>query len=336
VHEARTIALLLQLVRLPDVDFLFSEAEQVCFHAPHVPIVAHETGDGCAHILAPPRALKSLPDAARWLSRASGVGIYAWEKRRQQAFFRGRQSGGALFDSNGEPSSIRAKVVDFGAKHPQLLDARFAGRGGSLRGAKAETAKRRNWSLDDAFLTWEEGLEYRATVVVDGNTVADRLAYLMASMTAIIKQESDRREALSSCMVPYVHYVPLKPDVSDLEEQITWALANETRLRQIAEAGAELVISHFSRRAQLCYWATLIRRISAHVSHPIAVHPEATVAAPRHRSFFTWHEPLVQQPNPLRPQLSHDPPRMSDLLVLARLHVTPCTELTSTHLCVDL
>mmetsp|Transcript_7176 Transcript_7176/g.15655 ORF Transcript_7176/g.15655 Transcript_7176/m.15655 type:complete len:396 (-) Transcript_7176:854-2041(-) len=246
VHEARTIALLLQLVRLPDVDFLFSEAEQVCFHAPHVPIVAHETGDGCAHILAPPRALKSLPDAARWLSRASGVGIYAWEKRRQQAFFRGRQSGGALFDSNGEPSSIRAKVVDFGAKHPQLLDARFAGRGGSLRGAKAETAKRRNWSLDDAFLTWEEGLEYRATVVVDGNTVADRLAYLMASMTAIIKQESDRREALSSCMVPYVHYVPLKPDVSDLEEQITWALANETRLRQIAEAGAELVISHFS------------------------------------------------------------------------------------------
>eukprot|EP00965_Chrysotila_dentata_P123208 4072824-Pleurochrysis_carterae.AAC.3 len=59
-------------------------------------------------------------------------------------------------------------------------------------------------------------------------------------------QESDRREALSSCMVPYVHYVPLKPDVSDLEEQITWALANETRLRQIAEAGAELVISHFS------------------------------------------------------------------------------------------
>ena len=39
-------------------------------------------------------------------------------------------------------------------------------------------------------------------------------------MTAVIKVDSPRREAYYSLMRPYVHYVPVRADLSDLEAQL--------------------------------------------------------------------------------------------------------------------
>ena len=36
---------------------------------------------------------------------------------------------------------------------------------------------------------------------------------------------------------PWVHYVPIKRDISDLEEKVNWLKANDDKARQIAEQG---------------------------------------------------------------------------------------------------
>ena len=40
--------------------------------------------------------------------------------------------------------------------------------------------------------------------------------------------------------MPYVHYVPVKNDQSDLIEKIDWLKANDEKAREIAENGKEL------------------------------------------------------------------------------------------------
>ena len=37
---------------------------------------------------------------------------------------------------------------------------------------------------------------------------------------------------------PWVHYVPVSPDFSDLEEKVYWAINNDDKAKQIADNGS--------------------------------------------------------------------------------------------------
>ena len=190
--------------------------------------------------------------------------------------------------------------------------------------------------IADHFLTWYDALKYRAALVVDGNTVADRLAFIMASSTAVIKVDSPRREAFYALMRPYVHYVPVRADLSNLETQLRWALANETRLRTIARNGATFALAHLSRRATLCHWTSLLIRYATHMAGPVQLDPHAVrVPLSPPAALPTVMEPIVRS-NALRPQLSHSPAQLSDLPNLLNLHMTPCVGNSWRHVCVDL
>ena len=346
------LTLLLSLARLPDVDFIFDGGENTC-HKMHqhntreaaVPIFTTETADGCDNVLVPPRALAfDLPDNARWAARAAQAdGAWAWHRRINRALFRGSTTGGAALNGTGHASSKRAKVVAFSLRHPELLDARFTTRGGvgavqAGAGTSSLEAEllRRGMAERGAFLTWYDALRYRAALVVDGNTVADRLPFVMASATAVIKVDSPRREAFYSLLRPYEHYVPVRADLSDLEAQLRWALANETRLHAIARNGAAFALRHLSRRATLCHWTSLLLVYATRMAGPVQLDADAVrVPARPPTSLPMIIEPVVRS-TALRPQLSHSPPWPSDLFKLLTLHATPCVGLSWRYLCVDL
>ena len=144
--------------------------------------------------------------------------------------------------------------------------------------------------------------------MLDGHTVPDRLAFVLASHTAVLKQDSPRREAFHCMMEPYVHYVPVARDLGDLEAQLRWALSNASRLRQIATNGGALALRLLSRRAQLCHWAGLIRRLAARTASPVVLDPNA--GAPREARPPVMHETIISG-SALRPQLTH--PQMDSL-----------------------
>lgn len=314
-----------------------------------MPVVTHETRDGCDNVLAPPRALKSLSDGARWLVRTGEQELAHWAAaRRNRVLWRGAATGqGPSFSSDGRPVSTRARAVQLSAKRPELLDARFAGRDDDLRMTDRERMRVRQlkWGADGgaSFLTWREMQQYRAVLILDGNTVADRLPFTMFTMTAVLKQESPLREAWYSQLVPYVHYVPVRHDLSDLEAQLAWALSNTSRLFDIARNGALLALRHLSRRAQLCHWSGLLRGLAALTTHPVEVDPKARQIDPTREFTSTilgqgtvLHEPFATAPSTLRPQLTHRPPRLSDIREMLHISLTRCLETTRTHLCLDL
>ena len=66
--------------------------------------------------------------------------------------------------------------------------ARFAGRDDNLQLTEAERTRLRElgqWGPDgQGFLTWKELQTYRAALVLDGNTLADRLPFMLFTYRA--------------------------------------------------------------------------------------------------------------------------------------------------------
>ena len=48
----------------------------------------------------------------------------------------------------------------------------------------------------------------------------------------MFKQDSDYYEYFYRELEPWVHYVPLKRDISDVVEKVTWARENDEKVRR--------------------------------------------------------------------------------------------------------
>ena len=323
-HELRTLSMLLDVEHLADTDFFFDGDERPCVRARGrvVPLFTHETAPGCANVLVPARALDVLPDGARWLSRAL-VGPWDWSRRQNRAVWRGKAT---------DDAGMRRRAVLLSRRRPDLLDATFSERGGTGVPAAAAAALPRGAANASAYLTWEEAQAYRAARA-RRRDVGRPTALLALLRRGGAQAGIAAAQGFYRYLEPYVNFVPVAADLSDLEAQLEWALANASRLRAIADAGAALAMRHLSRRAQLCHWSQLLSaygRLSAGRSSSTRTR-SASRAAPIREPLSTWVY------NPLRPQLSHVPPRLSDLGSLWKMHPTPCVPgLSLRHWCVDL
>ena len=57
------------------------------------------------------------------------------------------------------------------------------------------------------------------------------MPYLMGGRSVILKQDSPYYEHFYKDLKPYEHYIPVKRDLSDLEEKIIWARENDDAVR---------------------------------------------------------------------------------------------------------
>ena len=73
-------------------------------------------------------------------------------------------------------------------------------------------------------------LQWKYQINIDGTVAAYRLPYLLAGDALVLKQESPYYEHFYRDLQPWVHYVPFKRDLSDLEEKIKWAMANDEKV----------------------------------------------------------------------------------------------------------
>lgn len=113
-----------------------------------------------------------------------------------------------------------------------------------------------NWAIDRARL-WAAGLSgrriglsawarLRFAIDVDGNTNAwSNLFNRLLLGCCVIKVGSERgfRQWYYDDLVPWRHYVPVKPDMSDLAEKIAWCRDHSDECEAIATAGRALAMS---------------------------------------------------------------------------------------------
>ena len=79
-----------------------------------------------------------------------------------------------------------------------------------------------------------EMLQYKYLLSVEGNDVASNLKWIMASNSVCLMPLPETESwAMEKLMIPWVHYIPLKRDLTDLEQKVFWAKQNPKKVRNI-------------------------------------------------------------------------------------------------------
>jgi len=82
-----------------------------------------------------------------------------------------------------------------------------------------------------------EFARYRYQVDIDGNTNSWGLLAKLAMGSCILKVQSRCRQWYYGDLRPWEHYIPIRADLSDLEDKVLWCREHDDDARHIAEAG---------------------------------------------------------------------------------------------------
>lgn len=79
-----------------------------------------------------------------------------------------------------------------------------------------------------------EQLDYKCIICLEGNDVASGLKWMLNSQSVVMMPTPTISSWLmEDKLEPYVHYIPVSSDFSDLESQFEWAMQNEDKCQDI-------------------------------------------------------------------------------------------------------
>ncbi|KAJ7286916.1 glycosyl transferase family 90-domain-containing protein [Mycena rebaudengoi] len=175
-----------------------------------------------------------------------------WEDKKPTAYWRGSTSGGNL-DAQNYHSFPRIRLVDISLRRPDLIDAAIT----RLHNCNPDPSPdnfavcpadeiKAEYNVETPSQPHEEIYKYKYAIDLDGNGFSGRYFGLLRSGSLVFKVgrtsffdiQADRWTHPPTQQ--YVHYIPVLPDLSDLEEKIEWAIANDEEARQIQANGHRL------------------------------------------------------------------------------------------------
>lgn len=179
----------------------------------------------------------------------SGILKPAWKDRKPLAFWRGGSSG-------CERPTLRLRVLDclYGFQH---ADVRFTPGGWDFND---KVIPQQYFTSERASI--ETHVENKYILIVDGNCIASAHQWVFGSGSVpIMITHPDNDYWFKRYLKPMVHYVPIKYDLSDLQEKIQWLVDHDDEAEQIAKSAMLFANTHFTPEFQRAYVDTEINRI---------------------------------------------------------------------------
>ncbi|GAB5576458.1 protein O-glucosyltransferase 1 [Prionailurus iriomotensis] len=68
---------------------------------------------------------------------------------------------------------------------------------------------------------------------------------------------------------PWVHYIPVKTDLSNVQELLHFVKANDDMAQEIAERGSQFIMNHLQMDDITCYWENLLTEYSKFLSYNV-------------------------------------------------------------------
>ena len=164
-----------------------------------------------------------------------------WSHKIEKIFWRGGTTGSASeyqYNISNFDKLDRIKLVMMSKIYPNLIDAeftRYTSFSQDKDGNNLHYILKELFPNNTAIVKEEDHLKYKYLISLDGNTCAwVRVPWIMLSNSVLVKQESRKIEWFYSSLTPYIHYVPLKNDLTDIFEKIEWMENNDTTLQEIS------------------------------------------------------------------------------------------------------
>jgi hypothetical protein len=233
---------------------------------PRVPHFAYCADDRPGHAIA-------IPDFFFWSWPEVGVSDYEATADAMLA------AGDRPFDDPrlfwiGNPTThpTRERFLETAAR-----DARI--KGVSVKWLKESQSVAPMKTVGDRYVSLPDHCRYRYLLDLEGRGYSARVKLLLFSGRPLFLQARRWKEFFYADLVPWVHYIPVCEDLSDLGTQLNWADAHPNESLRIAAGARQFAMTRLRRSHAT---ETLARQLVA-VSHrqlPAAFKPSGTSAAP--------------------------------------------------------
>lgn len=150
-----------------------------------------------------------------------------WSQKKEVALFRGAPTGRVRNSIHYGWNNSRHQFVRRYANstHSELVDVGFS------FAFSADEARFVKKALGRRSL-----LRHKYLVALEGNDVATGLKWMLFSDSVVMMPPPTVATwALETTLQPFVHFIPLKPDGSDLLQMVHWARSNDEKARAIAK-----------------------------------------------------------------------------------------------------
>ena len=176
-----------------------------------------------------------------------------WKKKKNICLFRGSASGcGITIDTNQ-----RLKAADISFDYPDLLDAKITkwnDRDKKYIGKPIDIINTRSFRFDlGEYMNDVEKSEYKYILNIDDHVSDCRLSSELGMNSVILLVKSKYRLWFHDMLEEYVHYVPIKEDLSNLIIQIEWCKKHDKDCKKIAENARQLYLTKLSKSGLFDY-----------------------------------------------------------------------------------
>lgn len=199
-----------------------------------------------------------------------------WSKKINIAFFRGSATGKGIVPETNQ----RLKLINI-AKSLKTVNAKLTSWNPrdkfvstDRKGNKVKEGVRMISHIDRSqdydigihnFVPMTEQLQYKYLIYVEGHSASNRYSFMMRTGSLILKVESicDAKDIwFFPLLEDYVHHVPIKSDLSDLEEKIEWCKTNDDKCKQIANNALAFYNKYITKDSVMDYLQLLCHRVS--------------------------------------------------------------------------
>jgi len=218
----------------------------------HIPILSMSSQKGYADIPIP-----NYDDLFISLGQTKLIDTKEWSaKTSSTAIFRGGPSGcGYTTETN-----MRLRLATM--KSPDL-DVGITGTGATIDSKSIRFDPKYglgmlNTGIKPAnYVSMAEQSNHKYIIHVDGNVNAYRLLTTMATGSLILRVESEYKSWVDHLIKPNKHYIPVKPDLSDLLQQIEWCKTHDRECSVIAKKGNDFARSVLNKEFMISYFEKL-------------------------------------------------------------------------------
>ena len=186
---------------------------------------------------------------------------HPFDKKIEKAFWRGSTTGG-IFTPQNWKIFPRSKLTLFAAHNEKICDAKFTDivQVSQLDFPFVKEEMRREGILGPP-MSIEEHLRYKYLIDIDGNSCTySRLYWILKSNSLCLKHSSVNEQWYYKGLEPYVHYIPLKEDISDLEAKILWAKNHSDKVEKIIQNANEFANQSLKHSDALLYFYKVLER----------------------------------------------------------------------------
>jgi hypothetical protein len=235
----------------------------------YAPVLSSCTADGFADIPIPTmddwtrvqfKHGIHFASSKRAMATTSDDFVTPWNKKRELAVFRGSNTGMGI-DPDTNP---RLKLVVEFQSHPRCNVGltSWNTRPRKVSGNPAVQVPQTHWVKLSNSLTLEEQSNFKYIIHVEGHVQAYRLSIELAMRSVILLVQSRYRLWYEPLLQPWVHYVPVAADLSDLDERIQWCLEHDAECQLIATQARQFYEQYLTREGCLAYLKTVLEQLS--------------------------------------------------------------------------